>query len=114
MSVDIRFLPDDKTVRVKPGMTVLDASRKARVHIRTRCGGNASCLMCKVTVEDDGAGLSAPGDNEVRKLGSMIDERVRLACQARAIGSCVVSVPEDPLKAAVRAQLAKQREDDWL
>ena len=27
-------------------------SQQARVHIRTRCGGKASCLMCKVKVLD--------------------------------------------------------------
>jgi 2Fe-2S ferredoxin len=35
-----------------------------------------------------------------------------LACQAKALRSCTVHVPEDPLKAAVRAQLAKQREEE--
>ncbi|MBD2861323.1 MULTISPECIES: 2Fe-2S iron-sulfur cluster-binding protein [Paenibacillus] len=111
MTFDIRFLPDDKSVRVKPGTSVLDASRKARVLIRTRCGGNAACLMCKVSAES-GEGLSAPSDNEKHKLGNQLTEGVRLACQAKVTGNCTVIIPEDPLKAAVRAQLAKQREDD--
>ncbi|TMV51300.1 2Fe-2S iron-sulfur cluster binding domain-containing protein [Paenibacillus mesophilus] len=111
MNPEIRFLPDDKKVQVKPGTTVLDASKKARVHIRTRCDGNASCLMCKVTVED-GAGLSGPGENERRKLGEMIERGFRLACQAKVLRGCTVRVPEDPLKAAIRAQLAKQREEE--
>lgn len=111
MNSEIRFLPDDKSVRVKPGTTVLEASRKARVLIRTRCGGNAACLMCKVSAET-GEGLSVPSDNEKRKLGDQITQGVRLACQAKVTGNCTVILPEDPLKAAVRAQLAKQREDD--
>jgi 2Fe-2S ferredoxin len=111
MNPEIRFLPDDKKIQIKPGTTLLDASKKARVHIRTRCDGNAACLMCKVTVED-GTGLSAPGDNEKRKLGELIGRGYRLACQAKALRSCTVHVPEDPLKAAVRAQLAKQQEEE--
>lgn len=111
MNVELRFMPDDKKVLVKPGTTVLDASKKARVHIRTRCGGNASCLMCKVITQDE-AGLSAPGENEKYKLGDLIGQQYRLACQAKVQRSCTVQVPEDPLKAAVRAQLAKQQEDE--
>lgn len=111
MAPEIRFLPEDKTVQVKPGTSVLNASHKARIHIRTRCGGNASCLMCKVIVED-GGGLSAAGDNEKRKLGDLLDNKYRLACQAKITGNCTVTVPEDPLKAAIRAQLAKQNDDE--
>jgi 2Fe-2S ferredoxin len=111
LNVEIRFMPDDKKVKVKPGTTVLDASRKARVLIRTHCGGNASCLMCKV-IAPDGAGLSAPQENERRKLGQLLDQQYRLACQAKVQRDCEVQLPEDPLKAAVRAQLAKQREEE--
>lgn len=110
MNPAIRFLPDDKKIQVKPGTTVLDAAGRARVAIRTRCGGNASCLMCKVIVEDE-TGLSAPEDNELRKLGELIDRRYRLACQTKVRADCTVRVPEDPLKAAIRAQLAKREED---
>lgn len=108
---EIRFEPDGKTVQVRPGTSVLDASRRARVAIRTRCGGNAGCLMCKVTAASK-TGLSAPSDSERHKLGELIEQRIRLACQAKITGDCAVVVPEDPLKAAVRAQLAKQREDE--
>lgn len=114
MKVEVRFWPYDRKALVRPGTTVLEAAKRARVSIRTRCGGNASCLMCKVTVED-GTGLNAPTDNERHKLGSaMLGQGWRLACQARAQRGCAVRVPEDPLKAAVRAQLAKQREEDEL
>ncbi|GAA3405229.1 2Fe-2S iron-sulfur cluster-binding protein [Paenibacillus hodogayensis] len=113
MNVEVRFKPDNKTIQVKPGSTVLQAAQKARILIRTRCGGNAACLMCKVIVED-AAGLTAAGDNEKRKLGDLVDQSFRLACQARITGPCTVTVPEDPLKAAVRAQLAKQQEEEGL
>lgn len=111
MNADIRFMPSGKTVRVKRGTTVLDAAQRARVPIRTRCGGNAACLMCKVSVAD-AEGLSPPGENEKRKLGDELKRGIRLACQAQIWGDCAVVIPEDPLKAAVRAQLAKQKEDE--
>ncbi|NRF89696.1 2Fe-2S iron-sulfur cluster binding domain-containing protein [Paenibacillus frigoriresistens] len=110
---EVHFWPDNKKISVRAGMTLLDAGRKAKVHIRTRCDGKAACLMCKVKV-DDPSGLAPMNVNERLKLGTQADEGFRLACQARVIGSVQVTVPEDPLKAAIRAQLARQAEEDDL
>ncbi|WP_442601114.1 2Fe-2S iron-sulfur cluster-binding protein [Paenibacillus sp. KN14-4R] len=112
---EVTFLPDNKRAQVRPGTTLLDASRKAKVHIRTRCGGKAACLMCKVHVQEETAnGVMEPNQNERLKLGSSIQEGYRLSCQAKVRGSVVVSVPEDPLKAAVRRQLERAGEEDEL
>lgn len=108
---DVFFMPDRKTVKVRPGTTLLDAGRRGHVAIRTRCGGQAACLMCKVIVPE-GGGLSPMKQNEELKLGGLQAEGYRLACQARVIGDVTVTVPEDPLKAAVRAQLARQKEEE--
>lgn len=111
MNCNVTFNPDDKSIKVRPGTTVLDAAKRARVAIRTRCGGFASCLMCKVTVHDQ-SGLSPIESKEELKLGDLKDRSIRLSCQARITGDTEVLVPEDPLKAAIRAQLAKQKEED--
>src|SRR5690554_5935798 len=108
---EITFLPDNKTIAVRPGTNLLDASKRARVSIRTRCGGHASCLMCKVTVEDQ-TGLSPILPKEQLKLGDLANHSIRLACQAKVTGRALVLIPEDPLKAAIRAQLEKQKEED--
>ncbi|GKS11833.1 hypothetical protein YDYSY3_28330 [Paenibacillus chitinolyticus] len=109
----VTFMPDNRSASVRLNTTLLDAARRANVHIRTRCSGQAACLMCKVHAGDQ-SGLSEPGKNERLKLGSQLQEGLRLSCQARITGDVTVTVPEDPLKAAVRARLAKQREeDDW-
>lgn len=110
---EVHFWPDDKKISVRLGTTLLDAGRKAKVHIRTRCGAKAACLMCKVKVSDP-SGLAPMNVNERLKLGTQADEGFRLACQARVIGSVQVTIPEDPLKAAIRAQLARQAEEDDL
>lgn len=109
MKALITFMPEGKSAQVRPGTTVLLAAGKARVHIRTRCGGNAACLMCKIKAAP-GSALSPPQANELRKLGALKDEGYRLACQARVEGDCAVSVPEDPLRAAIRRQLEQNRE----
>ncbi|MNJ35306.1 Na(+)-translocating NADH-quinone reductase subunit F [compost metagenome] len=113
MELKVRFMPQDKAVKVRPGTTVLRAARDARVHIATRCGGNAGCLMCKVEVEAEHRGaLASPTTAEQRKLGPLLDHGIRLACQAVIRGSAEVRLPEDPLKAAIRKQLERQQEDD--
>ncbi|RKP57068.1 ferredoxin [Cohnella endophytica] len=111
----VTFLPDGRSVSVRTGTTLLDASRRAGVSIRTRCGGVAGCLMCKVCVSDDqAASLHPPTTAESYKLGaSLLDEGTRLSCQSRIKGDVTVTVPEDPLKAAIRKKLAEQQEDDW-
>lgn len=103
---EIRFLPDGVRIRVKPGTTLLEAARKARVPVRTRCGGMAGCLMCKVKVADQ-QGLGPLTRQERIKLGPLAEQGVRLACQARICGDVAAEVPEDPLKAAVRRQLQR-------
>jgi ferredoxin, 2Fe-2S len=109
----VTFQPDNRSVSVRPGTTLLDASRRARVNIRTRCGGVAGCLMCKVNVtEEQAVFLQAPTEAETYKLGSLLEEGIRLSCQARVKGNVTVSIPEDPLKAAIRKKLAEQKQQD--
>lgn len=111
MTPEVTFLPDHKKTSVRPGTTLLDAGRRARVNIRTRCGGRAACLMCKLIVEDQ-SGLSPVSGNERLKLGDLVQRSYRLACQARVTNHVTATIPEDPLKAAVRAQLALQQQED--
>ena len=92
------------------GTSLLEAVRKAGIVLPTRCGGKAGCMMCKVTaMPGDSAGLRPPADAERRKLGSQLDEGVRLACQAAVWGDVSIHIPEDPLKAAVRRRLEAAR-----
>jgi 2Fe-2S ferredoxin len=113
----VEFLPGARKVTARPHTNLLQLARQAKVSITTRCDGNAACMMCKVHIED-GAGLLPADAKEQNKLGdAMLAQGYRLACQARISGNgqpVVVSIPESPLKAAIRAQLAKQQEEDSL
>lgn len=111
MLPEVHFYPDHRKIQVRAGTTILDASTKARVLVRTRCGGKAACLMCKVIIEDQ-SGLSPMKQNEELKLGELSERGYRLACQACVIGEVHVTIPEDPLKVAIRALLAKQKEEE--
>ncbi|GAB2692467.1 2Fe-2S iron-sulfur cluster-binding protein [Paenibacillus thermoaerophilus] len=107
----VTFEPQGVRTEAKIGMTVLETAQRARVPIRTRCGGVAGCLMCKVEIAE-GSEVSGRTDAERRKLGEGSRAGQRLSCQTRILGDAVVIVPEDPLKAAVRAQLAKRKEEE--
>jgi 2Fe-2S ferredoxin len=115
--VTVVFQPGGRRAVVNRGVTLLEAARKAGLTIATRCGGKAGCLMCKVTVDRQHAeGVKPPGEAERRKLGSAVDNGQRLACQTAVWGDVTVTVPEDPLKAAVRRKLeaARRGEEDEL
>jgi len=109
----ITFYPSGVTIKVRRGITLLEAARMANVPIRTRCGGKAACFMCKVKVRA-GSVLKPIEDNERRKLSGLEQEGFRLSCQAKVAGDVEVDVPLDPLRAAVERELARQRERDEL
>lgn len=116
--INVTFLPDTRHVSVMRGVSLLEAVHKAGIALPTRCGGKAGCLMCKVSVDPrESAALRPPSEAERRKLGSQLDEGVRLACQAAVWDDVSVRIPEDPLKAAVRRRLEAARrgeaEDLW-
>lgn len=115
--IKVQFLPNDRIVEAREHFSLLQVARRANVSIPTRCDGNAACMMCKVRVID-GSGLSEPSSKELLKLGEYaLADGIRLACQAKLSSqgkTVVVQLPESPLKAAIRAQLAKQQEEDTL
>ncbi|EFM09783.1 ferredoxin [Paenibacillus curdlanolyticus YK9] len=108
---ELLLQPSGKRVKVRKGAKLLDAIRRAGVHLPTRCDGKAACMMCKVR-DINGSGLTAVSDQERRKLGGMHEQGYRLACQTRISGPAAVELPEDPLRAAVRRQLERQREEE--
>ncbi|HEY2492886.1 MAG TPA: 2Fe-2S iron-sulfur cluster-binding protein [Paenibacillus sp.] len=113
MDYEVTFKPMGKKIKVRAGTTILDTARKCGVHIATRCGGKAACLMCKVELSPhEESSVSTANDAERRKLGSLLEQGIRLSCQARVQNEISVIIPEDPLKAAVRKQLEAARNKD--
>ncbi|UNK20507.1 2Fe-2S iron-sulfur cluster-binding protein [Paenibacillus sp. N3/727] len=114
MDYEVTFQPDGKKVKVRPNTHVLDAARRAGVRIPTRCGGKMGCLMCKVHIQDgEQESCLPPKEAERRKLGSLLGQGMRLSCQTVITGNLTVTVPEDPLKAAVRKQLEAARRGEY-
>jgi adenylate cyclase len=72
------------SVPVRPGMTVLEALRAARVPHASVCGGRGRCSTCRIHIDDGADKLPAPQENEQRVLRRIsAPASVRLACQLR-------------------------------
>jgi uncharacterized 2Fe-2S/4Fe-4S cluster protein (DUF4445 family) len=48
----ITFMPDEKSVEVEAGTTIMEAAEKADIHINSLCGGEGVCGRCRVKVTD--------------------------------------------------------------
>ncbi|MNW10428.1 hypothetical protein D3C71_2076440 [compost metagenome] len=70
--------------------------------------------MCKVQVSGEKDALTPVSANERAKLGELELQGYRFACQAKVLKDVTAELPEDPLKAAVRAQLKRQQEQNEL
>ena len=44
----VTFYPDNKTVEVDKGKTILSAAISAQVFVNTSCGGDGVCGRCKI------------------------------------------------------------------
>lgn len=87
----IRFLPEGYETTIEEGQTLLEAARKANVHVGAICGGEGVCGKCRVIVRE--------GHVERKSTGCLTRDEVRrgyvLACQAAPRGDLVVEVPAE-------------------
>ena len=80
----------DRSVRIKAGQTILEASLNAGIPHYHACGGNGQCSTCRVVVQKGGENLSPPTSREIllkKKLN--LPDNVRLACQTYVTGTPV-------------------------
>ena len=84
---------DDRlTVPVRPGMTVLEALRAARVRHASVCGGRGRCSTCRVHIDAGAQHLPPPEEDELRVLRRIAaPQSVRLACQLHPTADLAVT-----------------------
>jgi adenylate cyclase len=89
--VQLRY--DDRiTVPVRPGISVLEALRAARVRHASVCGGRGRCSTCRVHIDDSAQQLPPPNETEARVLRRIAaSQSVRLACQLRPTADLAVT-----------------------
>lgn len=69
----ITFLPDNKSVRIHSGATLLEAAGQADIVLVSPCGGRGFCKKCRLRIE--------PSGQEV------------VACQTRVLSDMTISIP---------------------
>ncbi len=78
----ITIFPDNRSVQLKPGQSILEASLGLNIPHAHSCGGNARCSSCRVIVTDGQSNLPQRNEKEellASKLG--FKPHIRLACQ---------------------------------
>ncbi|MBI3973580.1 MAG: Rieske 2Fe-2S domain-containing protein [Chloroflexi bacterium] len=85
--VSIHVLPDEASIELLPGETILRASLRAGVPHAHACGGQAQCSTCRVWVLQ-GIEHCAPRGEKERALAEPLrfDPHIRLACQTTVAG----------------------------
>ena len=87
----VTFHPQNKTVRVKKGSSLLEATQKAQITINNICGGDGICGRCKMIVKKG----RVYGEVSSRLTREEIQQGFVLACQTFVKNDLVVEIPEE-------------------
>ncbi len=88
----VEFRPEGKAADVEEKTKILIASRKAGVALRFACA-SCRCGTCAIRVAEGAAAVSPIKADEadlLRRLSLPTDGTIRLSCQARVLGDCVI------------------------
>ncbi|MEA1963897.1 MAG: ASKHA domain-containing protein [Candidatus Aerophobetes bacterium] len=87
----VTFLPQNETIEVEKGTTLLEASIRAGVYVNSICGGDGICGKCRLVVKE--------GDVTAHPTTLLKREDIKkgyvLACQTEVIDDVVVEVPPE-------------------
>ncbi len=102
--------PGGRTIRVPRGLSVLEASQRARIDHASVCGGRGRCSTCRVLISRSATPLPAPSIHEQAVLDAIgaADGHVRLACQLFPLSDLEV-VPIIPPATAAQFILRRAR-----
>src|SRR2546427_2800139 len=90
----VEILPDNVSVQIKAGTSLLAACAAGDVELMHSCGGIGACTSCRVRILSGRDQLSPIGRAEREQLQeSGILETHRLACQAMVYGNVVLERP---------------------
>ncbi len=106
----LTFEPLGRRVPIREGETLLEAAQSSGVELQAICSGEGTCGGCRVRPTE--GRLTPPTEKELVLLGRQeLDDGVRLACQARALGPARVEIPPESLTAAQRLQVDDAAEE---
>lgn len=112
----ITFLPENKTVEVPEGTSILEAALENDIWLEHNCGGFCACTTCHVIVRSGEENVSEMEDEEEDRLDTAegLTLTSRLGCQARVTGDVVVEIPAPPgsVRIVDEAQLVSGQIDE--
>jgi 2Fe-2S ferredoxin len=97
-----KIVPEEKTIEVNAGTTLLDAAQQIGVPMGHSCGGVCGCSTCHVYIKSGGENLSDQEDREADRLDMAFQVRPnsRLGCQSEVQrGHVIVEITPESLKA---------------
>jgi uncharacterized 2Fe-2S/4Fe-4S cluster protein (DUF4445 family) len=87
----VSFLPDNRTVEVAQGTSVLSAAITAGIYVNSSCGGEGVCGRCKVVVSKGKVLSRSSGHLTAEERG----RGVYLACETQVASDCEVLIPPE-------------------
>ncbi|MEY4929787.1 MAG: hypothetical protein RI909_511 [Bacteroidota bacterium] len=96
VKIVIENLAQKELLEVDPSKSILRVVQDHSIDWMHACGGKGRCTTCKMMVVEGMDQLSrlTPAELKYRDLDQLA-ENERLACQARALGSCRIRVPDE-------------------
>ena len=92
-SYEVRFPPNENTIEVESGTTLMEDAEKAGVHINNLCGGKGVCGRCRVQITN---GKIRADKHSISLLSKEeITEGFVLACQTRVDSDMEVLIPPE-------------------
>ena len=86
---------DDKSIKVRPGSTLLSALANESVFLPSACGGGGTCAMCKCQITEGGGEILPTEKGHINR--SEAKDNWRLACQTLVKSSTIVlTKPQSP------------------
>ncbi len=102
LTVDMQ--PVGRRIQIKPGQTILDASRSAGVGVISLCGGEGWCNSCLVRIAS--GQVNPPTQSEIDSIEeAQIEKGYRLACQTIPLSDVRVDIPPESLSTPQRLQV---------
>jgi uncharacterized 2Fe-2S/4Fe-4S cluster protein (DUF4445 family) len=92
-SCKVKFLPNETTVDVEAGTTVMEAAERADVHINNLCGGKGICGRCRVKIT--GGQIRADRHSISLLSKEEITEGYVLACRMKIDSDMEILIPPE-------------------